>query len=273
MSSGRRRLGVARTTVGLSLVVVILAAALGAVIIAEPPSIIHPSTRTQTTTKTSTSTVIATTTSLSTQTVTQTQTLPAECLDAGGGSSSGGYFGTLDVGITSPAVVCLQLYEFDANSSVLVNSTRLIDIRGVNPETGRVFHGLSNFIAASSSTIDFGGPANASEGVVVALAITAKPGASGTYSVFITQGENPPETAVSTNLGYQQALYLSDQGGLQGCSSGTLVAGTGQPDYLLGACLGSYLHCTSGFHIQGVAYDICPGTLYYRIVNAGNSTE
>lgn len=252
------------------MVVVILAAALGAVIVAEPPSIAHTST----TTKTSTSTVIATITSLSTQTVTQTQTLPAQCLEGVGGSALGGYFGTLDVGTTSPAVVCLQLYEFDANSSVVVNSTRLIDIRGVNPETGQAFHGLSNFtIAASSSTIELGGPANASEGIVVALAITAKPGASGTYSVSITQGENPPETAVPTNLGYQQALYLSDQGGLQGCPSGTLVAGTGRPDYLLGTCLGSYLHCTSGFHIQGVAYDICPGTLYYRIVSAANSTQ
>ncbi|MGH9918807.1 MAG: hypothetical protein ACRD6W_08075 [Nitrososphaerales archaeon] len=232
------------------------------------------STSTQTTTATSTSTATTTVTSLSTQTV--TQTLPAQCLGGGSNSSfvSDGYFGTLNVGASSPAIICLQLYEFDANSSFVVNATRLINIEGVNLETGQTFHGFSNFtITASSGSIDLGGPTNANEGIVVALAITAKPGASGTYWWFVTQGQNPPETAVPTDLGYQQALYLSDQGGADGGPYGLLVAGTGQPEYASGDFFGGYLGCTAGFHIQGVSYNICPDNLYFRIIGATNSTQ
>jgi hypothetical protein len=154
-------------------------------------------------------------------------------------------------------MICVQLYEFDATSPVVLNPNSLISITGVDPATEKSFNGLSNFtIAASSNSVELGGPTNANEGIVVALSITAKPGASGTYWAEVIQGA-------------RQGLHLEDNGAREGGPNGILVAGTGQPDYVpsnvieLPLFLGG---CTSAFHIQGVAYDICPDMLYYRFI-------
>jgi len=56
----RRRFAISSATIGLSLVVLVLAAALGLVIIAEPSAVVHPSTTTLTETSTSSSTTTAT---------------------------------------------------------------------------------------------------------------------------------------------------------------------------------------------------------------------
>jgi hypothetical protein len=270
----RRRFAIARATIGLSLVALVLAGALGLVIIDQASSLIRPVTTTLrlTETVTSTGTLTTTVTSVSTQSI--TQVVPAGC-SGSGNAVSGYWFGDLAVGTTSsPAIICLQLYEFNATSPITVDPASLIAISGPNPVSGQTINGASNFtISASSNSIELGGPTNASEGVIVALSITAKPGASGTYWATVQQGYRE-ETAVPQ--GVQEGLYLAGNGGGEyGGPNGILVAGTGQPDYVPSNVLISPLErvCTSpAFHIQGVAYNICPDMLYYRVIAATNST-
>jgi len=225
------------------------------------------STQTVTSTDTSTSTAILTTTVTSVSTQSAIQALPAGC----SGNSTSGYFGTLDVGTSSRAIICLQLYEFDANSSIILNPASLLAISGSNPVSGQPIYGASlNFtITPSPSSVDLGGPTDANEGIVVALSITAKPGASGTYEAEVEQGAT--EGALQ---GGQPGLYLTPQGGEEGGTNGVLVAGTGQPDYVPSNVIVEplYLDCTSAFHIQGFAFDACPDMLYYRFVSVTNST-
>jgi hypothetical protein len=221
------------------------------------------STITSTTTSTSTATI--TVASLSTQTF--TQTLPAQCL---GNPASTGAFAMLYAGTSSPAVVCLQLYEFDSNSSIVLNPATLLTIEGFSPSSGQaIVDPAANFtITASSGSIELGGPTNANEGIVVALSITAKPGASGTYWVQVRQGVL--EGAVQ---GGEVGLYLTGQGGEEGLRF-VLVAGTGQPDYVSNVVeMPLYLSCTSSFTIPGEPYNICPDYLYYRIIGMTNSTQ
>lgn len=266
----------ARSTIALSLVALVLAATLGLVVIAQPTSVIHPSTTTLTLTSTSTSTqtttATTTVTTLSTQTV--TQTLPAGC---SGNSVSEYDTGTLEVGTSSPAIICVQLYEFNATSPIVLNPTGFISIGGFSPFTqGQQVNGLSNFtITASSDSVELGGPTDANEGIVVALAITAKPGTSGTYWVYMTGGNSNSEQTAPP-AGTLLALYLAGEAGEQGPPNGILVAGTGQPDYVpSGVTFGGpgIYNCTSSFTIQGVAYDICPDAMYYRITDVSNSTQ
>jgi hypothetical protein len=181
-------------------------------------------------------------TSVSTQSI--TQVVPAGC-SGNGNAVSGYWFGDLAVGTTSsPAIICLQLYEFNATSPITVDLATLIAISSVNPVGEQTINGASNFTiaaAASSNTIELRGPTNANEGVIVAISITANPGASGTYWANVQQGG-------------QDAWYLAGQGGEKGGPSGILVAGTGQPDYVPSNVLISpvELACpTSTFHIQG----------------------
>jgi hypothetical protein len=282
MSPQRRRSAIARTTIGLSLVALVLAGALG-LVVSQPSSLMRPvtttvrgtttltstetvtSTGTSTTTATSTTTSTTTVTSVSTQSV--TETLPEGC----SGSTASGYFGTLDVGTSSPATICLQLYEFDATSPITVDPAGLIAISGSDPVSGRPIYGASlNFtITSSSSSVDLGGPTDANEGILVALYITAKPGASGAYWAEVEQG-----VLQGALGGGQPGLYLTSQGGEEGGPNGVLVAGTGQPDYVPSNVIEMpiYLDCTSAFHIQGYAFDICPDMLYYRLIAATNST-
>jgi hypothetical protein len=224
-------------------------------------------TLTTTLTGTSTTTTILTTTVTSVSTQSVTQTIPAGC----SGNSTSGYFGTLDVGTSSPAIICLQLYEFDANSSIVLSPASLIAISGSNPVSGQPIYGASlNFtITPSPNSVDLGGPTDANEGVVVALYITAKPGASGTYWGEVEQGAL--EGALQ---GGRPGLYLTPQGGEEGGPNGVLVAGTGQPDYVPSNVTEEplFLDCTSDFHIQGFAFDVCPDMLYYRFLAVTNST-
>jgi hypothetical protein len=271
----RRRLAIARATIGLSLVALVLAGALGLVIIDQASSLIRPVTTTLrlTETVTSTGTLTTTVTSVSTQPI--TQVVPAGC-SGGGNAVSGYWFGDLAVGtITSSAIICLQLYEFNATSPITVDPAGLIAISGVNSLISeQMVNGASNFtITSSSNSLELGGPTNANEGVVVALSVTAKPGASGTYWATVQQGYREV-TAVPQ--GVQEGLYLAGNngGGERDGPNGILVAGTGQPDYATNLGFSPVvLECTtSAFHIQGVAYNVCPDMLYYRVIAATNST-
>ena len=97
------------------------------------------------------------------------------------------WFGTIAAKTSSPAVICVQLYEFNSTSLITVNTTNLISIQGSQAIQGGVrepVNGAGNFtVAASQRQVVLGGPTNAGEGTLVAFTITAKPGASGTYSI------------------------------------------------------------------------------------------
>jgi len=171
------------------------------------------------------------------------------------------WFGTLVAKNNSPAVICVQLYDFNSTSLVTVNTTNLITIQGSQPIPGNPngresVNGAGNFtIVASQSQVVLGGPTNAGEGTLVALSITAKPDASGTYSIAIggfELGDEPDSCA----------------------SNGELVAGNGQPNYaLIGGCI-TYSTTTAqqSFTIPGVGYNVLSNRLYFRIVSLTNST-
>jgi hypothetical protein len=127
-------------------------------------------------------------------------------------------------------------------------------------QPNRSFSGDSNFtISASENQLVFGGPQNENEGAVVAFAVTAKPGTSGTYELSFSGNYMlaPIEPA-------RCAYY------------GTLVAGDGHPLYVFpGGCI---TYITSGTNtsslptIQGVPYPILTNTLFFRVVGVINST-
>lgn len=103
---------------------------------------------TATLTKVSTSTATTTVSSVSTQSF--TQTIPSDCLVS---NVSGYSFGTIAIGTTSPAIVCVQLYEFNATSTAVLDPASLITIYG-----DEISNATSNFtITASASNIDLGG--------------------------------------------------------------------------------------------------------------------
>jgi hypothetical protein len=98
--------------------------------------------------------------------------------------SSGSYefpIGTVFAGTRSPAIICLQLYYFAASPETF-NVTGALSIKAQqSAQGGRQFNGEANFtVVASQAQVVLGGPANENEGTVVAYAVTAKPGASGT---------------------------------------------------------------------------------------------
>jgi hypothetical protein len=120
--------------------------------------------------------------------------------------------------------------------------------------------GEQTSVTASVDQLLLGGPTGANEGTILAFAITAKPGASGTYQLAVAQA----------------GLFLADQGGQRGgVPNGILVAGTGQPDYVQSNVifLPVYVNYTSGFQIQGMAYGMCSDILYYRFMVVTNSTQ
>ena len=203
----------------------------------------------------------ATMTSISTEIMTVTSpenaSLLADCLTSQ--QVNVPWFGTLVTKSSSPAVICVQLYEFNSTSPITVNTTGLISIQGSQPIQGGgrgSVSGTGNFsVVASQSQVVLGGPTNAGEGTVVAYAITAKPGASGTYSISLggfELGSEPDSCA----------------------SNGELVAGNGQPDYaLIGGCITYSTTSAQSFTIPGVGYNILSNSVYFRIISVTNSTQ
>jgi len=218
-------------------------------------------TVTKTVPEATTTTETATMTSVSTEYVTVTSpenaSLLTDCLASQ--QVKVPWFGTLITKGNSPAVICVQLYEFNSTSLIAVNTTRLISIQGSQPIQGggrESVSGVGNFsVVASQRQVVLGGPANAGEGTVVAFAISAKPGASGTYSISLGGFElgSEPESCGS---------------------NGELVAGNGQPDYaLIGGCITYSTTSTQSFTIPGVGYNILSNSVYFRIISVTNSTQ
>jgi hypothetical protein len=204
-----------------------------------------------TTTETTTTTSVTTTTVTTSPIVT---TLPAGCLT----SKSYGYsFGALVAGASSPAIICVQVYEFNSASPFVMNATSLLKIVGYTPSGGQLTDAAANFtITASVDQLTLGGPANAGEGTVLAFAITAKAGASGTYQLAV------------------QGFHLESQP--EECGpNGDLVAGTGQPSYLPSGGSQGCIVLSGGqsFSIPGVGYPVPAGNLCYRIISLTNSTQ
>jgi hypothetical protein len=220
--------------------------------------------------KTLRTTVVTTTTATETSTATSTSTeyialnesgdadLLADCVSS---QVNAPWFGTLVAGTSSPAILCLQLYEFGSNSTILVNASSLLSIQGLIPHQGGGFesdNAPQNFtVSASQDQLLMGGPSNSNEGTIVAYSILASPGSSGTYT-----------------LGIQGGKLTS--GSPDGCASfGELVAGDGQPDYaLIGGCITTNpSDFQPSFTIPGVGYNVAGDALYFRIVSITNSTQ
>ena len=221
-----------------------------------------PSTVTETVPETATTTETTTTTSISTRFATVTSqenaSLLADCLT--GQQVNMPWFGTIAAKTSSPAVICVQLYEFNSTSLITVNTTNLISIQGSQAIQGGVrepVNGAGNFtVAASQRQVVLGGPTNAGEGTLVAFTITAKPGASGTYSISLGGFELASEPASCA-------------------SNGELIAGNGQPNYaLIGGCITySTTSTQQSFTIPGVGYNLLSNHLYFRITSMTNSTQ
>jgi hypothetical protein len=211
-------------------------------------------------TKTETSTSTSVTTTTETTTTTSVVTLPSGCLP----SQSYGYStGTLVAGARSPAIICVQVYWFNSTAPLVLNATSLLQIEGCEgcgtPGEGEQLSdaGANFTVAASVDQLLLGGPTNANEGTILALSITAKPGASGIYQLAL------------------QRAQLESEGGYESCPNGDLVAGNGQPNYVPPneICLPIIITGGTQFSIPGLGYTAPGGVLLYRIISLTNSTQ
>jgi len=181
--------------------------------------------------------------------------LLAQCSHAETPASFGLGLGVVVTGTNTPAIICVQFYYFSSAPTALATSMM---IQAAQPN--RTFGGDSNFTVSSSANhLVFGGPQNEDEGAVVAFAVTAKPGASGTYELvfsgdYMLSGGEPVE------------CYYYE----------TLIAGSGSPLYVYPeGCITYAVTGTSTGNlpsIPGIQYPILTNTLYFRIVGAINST-
>lgn len=198
------------------------------------------------------------------------QVVPLTHIECPSGQTRSSGFGTVTVGTTSPAIICVEVYDY-AFPSVALNLTGALSISALqytyngSVGTPRSFSGASNFtVTVSQSQLVLGGAAEANEGTVVAYAITAKPGASGTYEL----GFLPSSSLNTWMLGPQEP----EQCGYYG----QLVAGNGQPDYVQPT--GCITYTTTGstssssYTVPGIPYPLLDGDLYFRIVDVLNST-
>jgi len=167
-------------------------------------------------------------------------------------------------GTNSPAIICVQVYRFNSTSPFLLNATSLLQIEGcegcgTTPGEGeQLLDAGANFtIAASADQLLLGGPANANEGTILAFAITAKPGASGTYQLALQQFQ----------LGTSRASACGP--------NGDLVAGNGKPNYVPPneGCSPIIISGGPQFSIPGLGYTVPGGVILYRIISLTNSTQ
>jgi hypothetical protein len=217
-------------------------------------SVTYELTTTSKSTVTSVSTSTLTTNITTTTTTTSEVILPAGCPPP---QSNGGSSGTLVAGTSSPAIICVQVYWFNSTTPMVLNATSLLEIEGNSPDPAANFT-----VAASTGQLTLGGPANASEGTVLAFSITATAGASGTYWLRV----GGPTWSQGAQL---------EPGELQVCGYNyDLVAGNGEPNYTAG--MTSLCIDISGgqqFSIPGVGYTVPAGFLCYRIISVTNSTQ
>ncbi|MDA4115706.1 MAG: hypothetical protein OK442_04030 [Thaumarchaeota archaeon] len=189
------------------------------------------------------------------------QTLPADCSDISHPSANGDVL----VGTSAPAIICLQLYYYNQDAPpVTLDMTAFLDIYAVQYGNGTVrsFDGGSNFtITASQDQLVLGGPTNENEGAVVAVAITANPGASGTYELDL-------HSQVQGGL----SAFRLGGGDVEICGDyGEITAGNGMPDYSPGVGCTVSIPKSSPWNVLGLPYDLDNGDTYFRIIAEGNS--
>jgi hypothetical protein len=209
----------------------------------------------KTTIVTNTSTVTATTTVSNTT----GSALLAGCVNAPTPDLG---FGTVTAGMSSPALVCVQLYYYNSTAPLTENITKDLLVYSLqttsegNENVTTTADAASNFsISPSQFQLVIGGPTNESEGTVVAYAITAKEGASGAYQLgfggMLLTAKNP-----------ETCNYF-----------GQLVAGNGKPDYA------QYINCVyftpsaPSSTVPGISYPLTDGDVYFRIIGVINSTS
>jgi len=179
---------------------------------------------------------------------------------------------TLVTTTSSPAIMCVQFYDFNSTSPILLNLTTLLHIQGALPAVGPFSDatgGVNFTIAASQGQLLIGGPSNVNEGVVVGYMITAKPGVSGTYGVGF------PGWRIGGAGGGTPATG-------DACTMGQLVAGGGEPDYRLeGSCIECSMVSSSSsteansatpFAIPGAGC-VSSSTLFFQFIAETNSTQ
>jgi hypothetical protein len=208
-------------------------------------------------------------------------TLAADC-PSGQTNSSG--FVDVAAGTNGPTVFCVQFYYYNAffgynaSSPIMLNVSNALTIQAVQDISSdgvvypQLFDGASNFtLTASQSQLVIGGPTNVNEGTMVAYALEANSGASGTYQLGFFSSASFSSWLLGPQAPESCGYY------------GELVAGNGQPNYAqnLGGCLTyptSYLSSSvssgisSYYTLPGIPYPLLVGNLYFRIVGVTNST-
>jgi len=246
-----------RNEIAIALLIVLVIASAGAGYYVGNSSE-HTTTSVSTRTIATTSTVFLSITTASTVVITgnSSSALLMQCSRAETPTPTGLLFGKVIAGTRTPAIICVQFYYFNSTAPTTLPISVMIQAAQPN----RAFSGDSNFtISASENQLVFGGPQEENEGAVVAFAVTAKPGTSGTYE-----------------LSFSGNYMLASTEPVECPYYGTLVAGNGQPLYVFPTGCLSYI--TSGTNtsslptIQGVQYPILTNTRYFRVVGVINST-
>jgi hypothetical protein len=159
---------------------------------------------------------------------------------------------------SQPAVICFRLYYYDRNATTTLDVDHSLVIEG-SLTVGSFFSGATNFtVVASQSQLVIGGPNDENEGATVAYAITAKPGASGSYELAFSGGDywmTPLQEP-------EECLYF-----------GELVAGSGQPNYVQPTGCITYAVTSTSYTVSGIPYALLGGYVYFQVVSLSNSTQ
>lgn len=279
LSMAPRTRALSATTATLLVVIVVLAGSLVFVTLTPQP-VSHSTvtiTQAHTMTTTETTTVILTPTTPSNTNASTDAALLATCSQAQGPPPG---IWKLAVNTNSAAVICFQLYYYSSTAPLSLNLSQALSIQALqyiangSVNYPRSFSGASNFtLVASQNQLTIGGPSSANEGTTIAYALTAKPGASGTYWLSFL---------ASNGL---RAYMASPQEPLSCAFYGELVAGTGQPGYTQGfnGCItytttsqtstSAATNSTSGNTVPGIPYPLLNGNIYFRITGMRNSTQ
>jgi hypothetical protein len=241
----------------------ILYATTGPTAVTKTETIILTESETTTFTKTETTTLTVSPTTSSANASVEADIL-ATCSQAVGS----GQFPTVVVGTNAATVLCVQVYDYNYTSTYTLNVSGALNIDALKypPNSEQIaFDGAPNFtVIASPNELVIGGPNSENEGAVIAYALTARPGASGTYELdFPSFSYNFP--------------------GLDSCGyCGEVVTGNGQPSYLntgFTGCISYSVSNTAGAVTNGTKYTVIDdrvlinGGIYFHISGIANYTQ
>jgi len=228
---------------------------------------------------TSTETSLSTSVSMTTSTTTTTATVVSTYTENALASSCSQLtnpgrepFPKLFVRTNETALLCARVYYFNPNGTRTLDVSQALYIEAVKyPPNAQpvVFSGASNFtVIPSQKQLVIGGQNNENEGAEVAWALTAMPGASGTYE-----------------FKFNSVSYVFVNGEPEDCGSyGQIIAGTGEPSYLntgFEGCI-TYTHVNVTTNstkytivtIDGSASQVLMnGAVYFQISGFTNSTQ